>query len=142
MHFFDVKSPPEVRANLTHPQPPPRRETRARFINRQPGSGTRLLLDHELRLAGLTGQEIEGYECEMYRHLAVAAAAAGGAECGLGILSADRALGLEFIPIAREQYDRAIRADVWDSAAVQALVERDALWVAATSSKAASAFMR
>src|SRR5262249_36209019 len=51
----------------------------ARFINRQRGSGTRMLLDFELKRAGWGGQEIEGYDRELYTHLAVAAAVASGA---------------------------------------------------------------
>ena len=76
------------------------------FINRQVGSGTRLLLDNELRGAGIDPRSVSGYEREMFTHTTVAAAVAGGsADVGLGVLAAARALGLEFIPVARERYD-------------------------------------
>jgi putative molybdopterin biosynthesis protein len=83
-----------------------------RFINRQSGSGTRLLLDYELRRRSIAPDDIQGYQRELYTHLAVAAAiAGGGADAGLGILAAARALGLDFIPLAEERYDLAIRGD-------------------------------
>ncbi len=80
-----------------------------RFVNRQRGSGTRVLLDFRLRAAGLTSQHVRGYEREEVTHLAVAAAVAGGeADVGLGLLSAARAFGLGFVPVATEQYDLVI----------------------------------
>jgi putative molybdopterin biosynthesis protein len=98
-------------------------ERRARFVNRQRGSGTRMLLDFGLRQAGLSGQEIAGYERELYTHLAVAAAVASeGADAGLGIQAAAQALGLDFVPIAREQYDLAIRADALELPSLRALL--------------------
>jgi putative molybdopterin biosynthesis protein len=79
---------------------------RVRFVNRQRGSGTRVLLDHELARLGIEATAVAGYEREAYTHLAVAAAvAAGRADCGLGILAAARAFGLGFVPVAREPYD-------------------------------------
>lgn len=76
------------------------------FVNRQKGSGTRLLLDYSLKEAGLEPGSVSGYEREMFTHTAVAAAVAGGtADAGLGVLAAARALGLEFIPVASERYD-------------------------------------
>ncbi|MCJ7652209.1 MAG: PhnD/SsuA/transferrin family substrate-binding protein, partial [Actinobacteria bacterium] len=76
------------------------------FVNRQPGSGTRLLLDHLLSQAGIEPGDIYGYEREMFTHTAVAAAVAGGtADVGLGVLAAARALRLDFIPVASERYD-------------------------------------
>jgi putative molybdopterin biosynthesis protein len=97
-------------------------ERRARFINRQRGSGTRMLLEFELKRAGRDGQEIEGYDRELYTHLAVAAAVASdGADCALGVLAAARALHLGFVPVAREQFDLAIRADAWETPPVRAL---------------------
>ena len=76
------------------------------FINRQKGSGTRLLLDYLLEKAGIEPADIYGYEREMFTHTAVAAAVAGGtADVGLGVLAAARALKLEFIPVASERYE-------------------------------------
>ena len=76
------------------------------YVNRQRGSGTRVLLDHELDKLGASGDQVSGYDREEYTHLAVAAAvAAGRADCGLGILAAARAFGLDFVPVAWEPYD-------------------------------------
>ena len=77
-----------------------------RFINRQPGSGTRLLLDHELGGAGIDPGRVNGYGREVFTHTAVAAAVAGGgADAGLGVLAAAKALKLDFVPVSRERYD-------------------------------------
>ena len=77
-----------------------------RYVNRQRGAGTRVLLDHVLARAGIDSSQIDGYRREEHTHLAVAAAvAAGRADCGLGIRAAARAFGLDFVPVAEEPYD-------------------------------------
>jgi putative molybdopterin biosynthesis protein len=77
-----------------------------RYVNRQRGAGTRVLLDHELRRHGMAPEDITGYQREEHTHLAVAAAVASGrADAGLGILAAARAFGLDFVPVAQEPYD-------------------------------------
>jgi putative molybdopterin biosynthesis protein len=79
------------------------------FVNRQPGSGTRVLLDYHLDRDGLDPAGVLGYDQEEYTHMAVAVqVAAGAADTGLGILAAARALGLDFIPVATERYDLCI----------------------------------
>ena len=79
---------------------------RLSYVNRQRGAGTRMLLDHELSRLGVDPGEVQGYAREEPTHLAVAAAvAAGRADCGLGILAAARAFGLDFVPVAKEPYD-------------------------------------
>jgi putative molybdopterin biosynthesis protein len=79
---------------------------RVRFVNRQRGAGTRVLLDHRLKQLGLDPARIEGYGREEFTHMAVAAAvASGSADAGLGIRAAARALGLDFVPVAEERYD-------------------------------------
>jgi putative molybdopterin biosynthesis protein len=86
-----------------------------RYVNRQRGAGTRVLLDHELARRGLDPAQISGYSREEHTHLAIAAAvAAGRADAGMGILAAARAFGLDFIPVAREPYDLVLRAAVVD----------------------------
>jgi putative molybdopterin biosynthesis protein len=83
-----------------------------RYVNRQRGAGTRVLLDHELGRRGIAPDAVGGYEREEHTHLAVAAAvAAGRADCGLGILAAARAFGLDFVPVAREPYDLVLAAE-------------------------------
>jgi len=82
---------------------------RLRYVNRQKGSGTRVLLDFELRQRGIDPATIGGYEREEYTHLGVAAAvASGSADCGLGLRSGALALGLDFISVAWERYDFVI----------------------------------
>ena len=83
-----------------------------RFLNRQRGSGTRALLDELLREAGLRPAMIRGYQDEEFTHLAVAASiAGGGAEAGFGIRAAAERFGLAFVPLAKETYYLATRAD-------------------------------
>lgn len=79
------------------------------FVNRQAGSGTRILLDYELERAGIDPSAIRGYRNEEYTHMNVAVAvASGAADAGLGILASAKALGLEFVPVTRERYDLVI----------------------------------
>lgn len=94
------------------------------FINRQKGAGTRVLLDWALKEEGIDPAAIQGYEREEYTHTAVAAAVKGGAaDVGLGVLSAARALGLDFIPWRAERYDLAIPAAFLEHPGVQAVLE-------------------
>jgi putative molybdopterin biosynthesis protein len=94
-----------------------------RYVNRQRGAGTRVLLDHELAQRGIETAEVHGYEREEHTHLAVAAAvAAGRADCGLGVLAAARAFELDFVPITREPYDLVL----WRSTVEEPLL--DPLW--------------
>ncbi len=94
------------------------------FVNRQHGSGTRLLLDHLLGGADIPASSIRGYVREEYTHLAVAATVAGGsADVGLGILSAARAVGTDFIPLANEQYDLAIPTSFYEGEDLAPLLE-------------------
>jgi putative molybdopterin biosynthesis protein len=79
------------------------------FINRQRGSGTRILLDYQCKQRGIPPAKIPGYAREEYTHLNVAAAVrSGAADCGLGILAAARALDLDFVPLLKERYDLVI----------------------------------
>jgi molybdopterin molybdotransferase/putative molybdopterin biosynthesis protein len=98
-----------------------------RYVNRQRGAGTRVLLDHELRRRGIAPDTITGYAREEHTHLAVAAAvAAGRADAGLGVLAAARAFGLDFVPVTREPYDLVLRTETLDdpvTAALWALLE-------------------
>ncbi len=94
------------------------------FVNRQRGSGTRLLLDHLLGGADIPASSIRGYVREEYTHLAVAATVAGGsADAGLGILSAATAVGTDFIPLANEQYDLAIPTSFYEGEDLAPLLE-------------------
>ena len=82
---------------------------RVTFVNRQKGSGTRILTDYLLKKAGIDSGNIIGYDRDMTTHMAVAAAvSAGTADVGVGVFSAAKAMGLDFIPIGFEEYDFAI----------------------------------
>ncbi|MCL1847872.1 MAG: molybdopterin biosynthesis protein [Coriobacteriia bacterium] len=80
-----------------------------RYINRQRGAGTRILLDYRLKQAGINPAELKGYDREATTHMAVASAvAAGSADVGLGVQSAATALGLDFVELGHEEYDFAL----------------------------------
>ncbi len=86
-----------------------------RFVNRQPGAGTRVLFDFYLHRLGINPRDIRGYENEETTHLGVAVAVATGrADVGLGILAAARLLGLDFVPLFRERYDLLVRRDFFE----------------------------
>ena len=76
-----------------------------RFVNRQQGSGTRLLLDMLLDQAGIEQGQIQGMQHEEFTHAAVAATVASGkADAGMGIEAAARQFDLDFVPLAGERY--------------------------------------
>ncbi|MFI5355641.1 MAG: substrate-binding domain-containing protein, partial [Desulfobaccales bacterium] len=80
-----------------------------RFINRQRGAGTRLLLDFLLQEEKLAAAAILGYDREEYTHMAVAVNVfSGTADVGLGIMAAAQALGLDFVPLLPERYDLVV----------------------------------
>ena len=86
--------------------------TRVRFVNRQRGAGTRVLLDYKLRQTGISPESVDGYDTEAATHMAVAAqVSCGEADCGMGVYSAAHAMGLDFIPVGEEEYDFAMRKD-------------------------------
>lgn len=86
--------------------------SRLRYVNRQSGSGTRVLCDHLTKENLLVSSLISGYTREEFTHTAVAAQiAAGTADAGLGIYSAAKLYGLDFIPICTEEYDLLLRAE-------------------------------
>ena len=95
-----------------------------RFINRQAGSGTRILLDHRLSQSGLTPEDIIGYENEEFTHMSVAVSVlSGAADVGLGIHAAAKALDLEFIPVVTEQYDLIIPEKHFHTRNIGVLIE-------------------
>ena len=83
--------------------------TRCRYVNRQRGAGTRVLFDYLLKKEGILPEQIVGYDREAATHMALAAmVGSDGADAGMGIESAARAMDLDFIPIGPEEYDFAI----------------------------------
>jgi putative molybdopterin biosynthesis protein len=95
-----------------------------RFINRQRGAGTRLLLDYLLKESGLEADQVQGYAREEYTHMAVAVnVSSGTADVGLGIMAAAKALGLDFIPLLPERYDLVVPQTTFADRRFQTLLE-------------------
>jgi molybdate transport repressor ModE-like protein len=95
-----------------------------RFVNRQPGSGTRMLLDVLLRQNNLNEKEIVGYENNEYTHAAIAAYIASGmADVGFGVETAARQFKLDFIPIATERYFLATRKWALNNVPVKTVID-------------------
>ncbi len=98
--------------------------TKGRYVNRQVGSGTRILCDYLISKEGLCKNDIEGYKNEEFTHTAVAALiASGNADCGLGIYSAAKMYDLDFVEICIEEYDLLIDEEAYNSACVQKVLE-------------------
>lgn len=94
------------------------------FVNRQPGSGTRVLLDYELKKLDVDSASIRGYEREEFTHMAVGVAVASGlADAGLAVRAAANALDLDFIPVGTEQYDLLFLRPFFDSSLGTRLME-------------------
>ena len=94
------------------------------FVNRQKGSGTRILTDYLLKKAGIDSGKIRGYDRDMTTHMAVAAAvSAGTADVGVGVFSAAKAMDLDFIPIGFEEYDFAIPEEFMDTRMIRGFIE-------------------
>jgi putative molybdopterin biosynthesis protein len=94
-----------------------------RFVNRQRGAGTRVLLDYRLKELGIAAESVHGYRREEYTHLAVAAAVQSGvADCGLGVRAAARALDLDFVSVEWERYDLVIPQPFYESELLQPLL--------------------
>lgn len=95
-----------------------------RFVNRQKGSGTRILLDYLLKRDGVNAEDIYGYTREEFTHTGVAAiVAAGSGDAGLGIYSAAQLYGLDFIPVYNEEYDLLVLSSAFESEGVQRFLQ-------------------
>ena len=96
---------------------------KGRYVNRQLGSGTRILCDYLLKENGIDKKDVDGYRNEEFTHTAVAALiASGNADCGLGIYTAAKMYDLDFIEICTEEYDILIDEKAYDSEQVQILL--------------------
>ncbi len=95
------------------------------LVNREKGSGTRILLDEHLKLLGISPKNIPGYTRECQTHLAVASTVArGGADLGMGNEKANlQVQGIDFIPLQKEQYDMIFRKEDMDRPPFQAIME-------------------
>jgi len=95
-----------------------------RYVNRQKGSGTRILTDYLCKQDNLDAAAIYGYDREELTHTSVAAQiVSGSADAGMGIYSAAKLYDLDFIPICIEEYDLLIPDHVWETEQVQQMVE-------------------
>ncbi|MEA4811956.1 MAG: molybdopterin biosynthesis protein [Anaerolineaceae bacterium] len=91
-----------------------------RYVNRQKGSGTRILLDYLLKNEKMPFSQIIGYQREEFTHTAVAAAiAAGTGDAGMGIYSAAKIYGLDFLPLWEESYDFLVLEDAMSLESMQ-----------------------
>jgi putative molybdopterin biosynthesis protein len=94
------------------------------FVNRQRGSGTRILLDFRLKQLGIDPKRIDGYRDEEFTHMNVAAKVKGGsASLGLGIKAAANALDLDFVPTDEERYDLIIPTSFAETEGIKTLIE-------------------
>ncbi|GAB1477284.1 molybdopterin biosynthesis protein [Bacillota bacterium] len=94
------------------------------FVNRQKGSGTRILTDYLLKKAHIDGCSIKGYDRDMTTHMAVAAAVSSGtADVGVGVFSAAKSMDLDFIPIGYEEYDFAIPKQYMESEMIRRFIK-------------------
>lgn len=97
---------------------------KCRYVNRQRGAGTRILFDYMLKKAGINPDEINGYGNEMTTHMAVAALVKSeSSDAGMGIQSAAKAMGLDFVPVGLEQYDFAISQEYLGLEFVKAFIK-------------------
>lgn len=99
------------------------RKPKLQFVNRQPGSGTRMLIEFLLQKAGIDGHRIAGYDNGEFTHAAVAAYIASGmADVGFGVETPARRFGLDFIPLASERYFLLCDAQQLETAPLQRLL--------------------
>lgn len=94
-----------------------------RYINRQKGSGTRILFDYLIKKDNIKKSDINGYEREEFTHMSLAKAIDNGdADCGLGVYSAAHIFDLDFIPICEEDYDLLLKEDMLKSKYIEHLL--------------------
>lgn len=94
-----------------------------RYINRQKGSGTRILFDYLIKKNNIKKSDINGYEREEFTHMSLAKAIDNGdADCGLGVYSAAHIFDLDFIPICEEDYDLLLKEDMLESKYIEHLL--------------------
>ena len=94
------------------------------YVNRQKGSGTRILCDYLIKENNMKPEDIYGYEREEFTHTSVAAQiATGTADAGLGIYSAAKTYDLDFIPVCNEEYDFLIDEDAYNTVKVQDFIK-------------------
>ena len=94
-----------------------------RYVNRQKGSGTRILTDYLCKQENLDVDAIYGYDREELTHTSVAVQiVSGSADAGMGIYSAAKLYDLDFIPICIEEYDLIVPDHAWETPQVQQMI--------------------
>ncbi len=95
-----------------------------RLINRQKGSGTRILLDHHLKRLRIAPSKINGYEKEVYTHFEVGLSILSKeADVGVATIAVSKLLGLSFIPITQESFDMILDQSTFFEKGIQAFIE-------------------
>jgi putative molybdopterin biosynthesis protein len=95
-----------------------------RLINRQKGSGTRVLLDYHLKKLQVTSSKIKGYEREVYTHFEVGLSILSKeADVGIATIAVSKLLGLPFVPITQENFDMILDQSTYFEKGVQAFIE-------------------
>lgn len=95
-----------------------------RFVNRQPGSGIRILTDHYLQALNIPSVQMEGYDREVATHLEVGLAIlAGSADVGIATVAVARQLGLSFLPVREETFDMVLLQTTYFQKGVQTLID-------------------
>jgi putative molybdopterin biosynthesis protein len=95
-----------------------------RFVNRQQGSGIRILLDHELKNRGIASGDISGYDNEVYTHYEVGLSLiAGEADVGIASAAVAKILDLNFLPLVSERFDMILDKNTFFQPAIQAFIE-------------------
>jgi len=94
------------------------------YVNRQKGSGTRILMDYLCGKEGIDTSKIYGYDREEFTHTSVAALiAAGSADAGLGVYYAAKMYDLDFMHICDEEYDFLIPDHAWELPIIKQLLD-------------------
>jgi putative molybdopterin biosynthesis protein len=97
---------------------------KVRFVNRQEGSGTRVLLDYHLKISGIPSDAINGYDREVYTHVEVGLSILSGeADAGIATVAVSRLMGLHFTPVTQENFDMVLGQSTYFNKGIQALVE-------------------
>ncbi|MBS3917667.1 MAG: helix-turn-helix transcriptional regulator [Deltaproteobacteria bacterium] len=95
-----------------------------RFLNRQKGAGTRVLLDHHLKRLKISSSRISGYEKEVYTHFEVGLSILSKeADVGIATIAVSKLFGLSFIPITRERFDMILDKTTFFDKGIQAFIE-------------------
>jgi len=95
-----------------------------RFINRQKGSGTRVLLDHHLKKLRISSSKIDGYDSEVYTHFEVGLSILSkDADAGIATIAVSKLFGLSFVPITHESFDMILDRSTFFEKGVQAFIE-------------------